>query len=100
MAGNHHLFKYLQQKQHRTKIDALMSVAAIAHPLMAAPQIFKLYSTHNAGGLSIWTWAAWMVFGLVFMTYGIAHKLRPYVFMQILWQTVDILMIIGIILYG
>jgi uncharacterized protein with PQ loop repeat len=100
VSGNHHLFKYLQQKQQRTKIDALMSLVAVAHPLMAAPQIYQVYSTQEANDLSIWTWAAWMAFGLVFMTYGIAHKLKPYIFMQILWQTVDILMITGIILYG
>jgi uncharacterized protein with PQ loop repeat len=100
VAGSHHLFKYLQQKQNRTKVDALMSVAAVAHPLMAAPQIYKVFSTQQAAGLSIWTWAAWFGLGLIFMAYGIAHKLKPYIIMQLLWLTVDILMIVGIILYG
>ena len=100
MAGHYHLFKFLQQKQQRTKIDALMSVAAVIHPLMAAPQIFKVYSTQHAADLSIWMWVAWLVLGLVFLIYGIAHKLKPYILMQFLWLAADILMIIGITLYG
>jgi uncharacterized protein with PQ loop repeat len=77
-----------------------MSVAAIAHPLMAAPQIYKLYSTQEAAGLSVWMWVAWLLLGLVFTAYGIAHKLTPYIFMQILWLSVDIVMITGILMYG
>ena len=77
-----------------------MSVAAIAHPLMAVPQIIEVYSTQNVAGISLLTWVGWLVLGLIFLAYGIAHKLKPYIFMQILWLTVDSLMIIGILIYG
>lgn len=77
-----------------------MLVAAILHPLMGIPQIAKIYSTHDASGLSIVTWVAWLTFGLIFMAYGIAHKLRPYILLQTLWLAVDVSIIIGIIIYG
>lgn len=77
-----------------------MSVAAIVHPFMGAPQVYQVYSTQETRGLSIWTWLAWLALGLIFLVYGIAHKLGPYILMQVLWIILDVLIIAGIILYG
>lgn len=76
-----------------------MSVAAIVHPLMAVPQIVQLYATKQAAGLSIFMWIAWLVLGLVFLMYGLAHRLKPYIVMQLLWIAVDVLIIAGILMY-
>jgi uncharacterized protein with PQ loop repeat len=99
MANQHHLLKYLHKKRNRTKIDAAMSVAAVAHPLMALPQVWLIYSTHQVEGLSLFMWVAWLALGLVFLTYGLAHLLKPYILMQVLWVIVDLLVITGILLY-
>lgn len=99
MANQHHLLKFISTKRNRTKIDALMSVAAVAHPLMALPQVIMVYTTHEVAGLSLFMWAAWLILGLVFLLYGLAHKLKPYILMQLLWVAIDVLMITGILLY-
>lgn len=99
MANQHHLLKFLSKKQNRTKIDALMSVAAIAHPLMALPQVVLIYSTKQVAGLSLFMWVAWLVLGLVFLAYGLAHRLKPYILMQVLWVVIDLLVISGILMY-
>lgn len=100
MTAHHHLLKFLAQKQNRTKVDSVMSVAAVIHPLMAVPQVVLIYATEQAAGLSMFTWAAWLVLGMVFLTYGLAHRLRPYILMQVLWVIVDVLVIVGILIYG
>lgn len=100
MTSHHHLLKYLTQKQNQTKIDSAMSVAAIIHPLMAVPQVVQIYVTEQAAGLSLFTWAAWLALGMVFLAYGLAHRLRPYILMQVLWVIVDVLVILGILIYG
>ncbi|HEY1063923.1 MAG TPA: PQ-loop domain-containing transporter [Candidatus Saccharimonadales bacterium] len=100
MPAHFHLFKFLSTKQNRTNIDHLMSVAAVIHPLMALPQVFQLYSTKEAAGLSVFMWAAWLVLGMVFLAYGLAHRLKPYILMQVLWIMVDVVMITGILIYG
>jgi uncharacterized protein with PQ loop repeat len=100
MASHYSLLKFLAQKQNRTKVDSVMSVAAVLHPLMAVPQVVQIYATQQTAGLSLFTWAAWLVLGLVFLTYGLAHKLGPYILMQVLWVIVDILVIVGILIYG
>lgn len=99
MANQHHLLRYLHKKQNRTKIDAVMSVAAIAHPLMALPQVIQIYATKQVAGLSIFMWVAWLALGMVFLLYGLAHRLKPYILMQVLWVVIDLLVISGILLY-
>jgi uncharacterized protein with PQ loop repeat len=99
VANQHHLLKFISKKRNRTKIDALMSVAAIAHPLMAVPQVLMVYATREVAGLSMFMWIAWLALGLVFLLYGLSHKLKPYVLMQLLWVAIDVLMITGIVLY-
>jgi len=99
MGNQHHLLKYLHQKRNRTKIDRVMSVAAVAHPLMAVPQVVQIYTTHEVAGLSIFMWVAWLALGMVFLLYGLAHLLKPYILMQVLWVVIDVLVITGILLY-
>lgn len=96
----YHLYKDLTRKREITVIDRLMMVASIIHPLTAIPQVYQIYSTHNASGVSLATWFAFMTIGLVFLAYGIAHRLKPFICNQILWFIVDFLVVIGIFLYG
>lgn len=100
MSTQFHFFKFLSTKQNRTKIDHAMSVAAVIHPLMAVPQLVQVYSTESAGDLSIFMWVAWLVLGMVFLAYGLAHRLKPYILMQLMWVAIDVLMITGILIYG
>ncbi len=99
MAAHYHLFKYLRKKQNKTKVDHLMSAAAVIFPLTAVPQVIQLYSSRQATGVSLSMWVGFLVFGIVFLCYGIAHRLKPYILMQILWITVDVAMLVGILRY-
>lgn len=81
-------------------IDGLMTVASIIHPLTASPQVYKIYATQDATGVSLLTWIGFMVLGLVFLTYGIFHGLKPYIIAQVLWFIVDLLIVIGVLMYG
>lgn len=99
-AYHHHLLKYIRSKENRKRIDGVMSVAAVAHPMIAIPQVLQIYITKQAAGLSIVTWSTFGLFGLVFLAYGIVHRLKPYIIMQICWMTVNASIVLGIILYG
>ena len=100
MSSQHHLFKYLRQKKNRTNVDHLMLVASILSPLSAVPQIIQMYSTKDVEGLSLLSWLGWGLIGLVFLAYGIGHRLKSYILMQVLWTAVTVLMIVGIIIYS
>lgn len=94
-----HLYKHLSKKQKLTSVDRLMSVAAVLFPLMALPQVYEIYSKHNVAGVSLLSWVAFMALGLIFLAYGIMHKIKPFIVTQVLWFIIDFLMVGGILLY-
>lgn len=94
-----HLYKHLNKKQEITVIDRLMSMAAVIHPLTAIPQVYKIYSTHNVTGISIWTWIGFMSLGIIFLAYGIVHRIKPFIVTQVLWFIVDSLVVLGVLMY-
>lgn len=94
------LHKHLSKKQEITIVDRLMSIASVLHPLSAVPQIVKIYSEKSGAGVSLPTWAGFAVLGLIFLAYGIVHKLKPFIVMQILWLIVDVLVVVGVLIYS
>ena len=94
-----YLYKHLTKKQKIKFIDRLMSGAAIVHPLTALPQVYEIYATQNVEGISLMTWFGFMVLGLIFLTYGVIHKIKPFIVTQILWFAIDFGIVFGVILY-
>ena len=76
-----------------------MGVAAIIHPLTATPQVYKIYSTNDVAGVSLLTWLGFMILGLIFLAYGIVHRIKPFIVTQVLWFIVDALVVVGVIIY-
>lgn len=91
--------KHVTKKQNTTQIDRLMMVAAIIHPLMTTPQVIQIYTTHDVSGISLLTWFGYMTLGIIFLTYALAHKLRPIIITQVLWFAMDVLVVGGVLLY-
>jgi len=96
---NYQIHKHLTRKQEVTAVDRLMNVAAIIHPMTAIPQVYSIYSTHNVSGVSLLTWFGFMTLGVVFLAYGILHKIKPFILTQTLWFVVDFLVVLGVFLY-
>ena len=77
-----------------------MMVASIIHPLTTIPQVVTIYQTQNASGVSLVTWFGFMAIGGIFLAYGIVHKLAPFIVNQVIWFILDLLIVVGVILYG
>ncbi len=93
---------HLKNKQIPTKkllIDMLVNIAAVIHPLTTLPQIYDIYTSHNVIGISLWTWLGFMLIGFIFLAYGVIHQIKPIILTQILWFVVDLMVIVGILLY-
>lgn len=93
-------YEIVSKKRATHIIDRLMNVAAVIHPLSALPQVYAIYSAHNVTGVSLWTWLGFMLIGLVFLAYGIVHKIKPFIVTQVLWFVVDFLVVVGVLMYS
>jgi uncharacterized protein with PQ loop repeat len=82
---SYHIFHHLNKKQQKTLVDRLMGCAAILQPITGIPQIYKIYTTHVVTGISLLSWLGLLFFGLIFLSYRIVHKMKPYILLQFIW---------------
>lgn len=93
--------KHLHQTKAKDQsFDKFVLVFGFVEPLFIIPQVYKIYSTHNASGLSLLTWCLYVLSSLVLVVWGIRRNLKPIYFPQIAWIIFEIIVVIGIIKYG
>ncbi len=80
-------------------LDRIASIAGIIGPLMTVPQIYDIYHTHAAAGVSISSWLAFGLLDIPFIAYGMVHKDRLIFGTYILWCIANLTVALGAILY-
>ena len=95
-------------KKHNTPIksvekrvlDRVIYIASFAGPMTATPQIYQIFSTQSAAGVSIWGWLMGLGFSAIWITYALVYKIKPILVAQSLWIIVDLSLITGILMYN
>ncbi len=110
VAAIHHLHKrkriyekkepYPHPEPWKRFLDKFICIIGILGPIFTIPQIFKIWVEKNAMGISLITWIAYLLGATCFMLYGISHKEKPLIIVYASLIVVDILVIIGVLLYG
>ena len=80
-------------------LDRLLVVIAVVGPLVSIPQLWAVYSTHDAANISFFSWGLWALFNLVWLTYGIVHKEKPIIITYILWFFVNSAMAVAALIF-
>jgi uncharacterized protein with PQ loop repeat len=81
-------------------LDKLTFVVGIIGPFTVLPQIYSIYSTHSAVGVSVWTWLLIFIVTLPWVFYGFAHKAKSIIISFILWEIMNAAVVIGVLLYS
>lgn len=93
--------KTKQQKSAYTVfLDKLTFVVGIVGPFTVLPQIYSIFSTQSAAGVSLVTWFLIFLMTIPWILYGIAHKNKLILTCFALWGFFDLLVVTGVILYG
>jgi uncharacterized protein with PQ loop repeat len=74
-----------------------MSVFTI---VMTVPQIWTIWINHQASGVSIASWSAYLVSALLWFWYGVRRRDRNIYLPCIGWIAADIAVIAGTVVYG
>ena len=74
--------------------------AGIIQPLITLPQIITIYSSQSAKDVSLPTWLGYLVFGVIFLVYGLVFNLKPIWVGQIIWVTMQKNTVVGIFNYS
>lgn len=109
MNGFHHLrarilaTKGLEPFPSRNKwrriFDYLMYAVGVGAPLALVPQILQIYTTKSGAGLSLSTWLLFIVFNILWATYGAAHKDKHIFFANISMALFNSVIVAGVLLY-
>jgi MtN3 and saliva related transmembrane protein len=80
-------------------LDRIAIAAGIIGPVMTLPQIYDIYSTHSAAGVSALSWLAFGLLDIPFILYGVVHRDRLILVTYILWCIANFAVAIGAIIY-
>jgi uncharacterized protein with PQ loop repeat len=96
--------KKLEPYPHPNKwvrfLDKLIYIIGIFGPLMTIPQVTKIWIERNPIGISAVSWISYTIMAIIWFIYGIVHKEKPLVVMYSIWFILDLLIVIGVLLYG
>lgn len=81
-------------------LDKLTFVAGVVGPFTVLPQIYGIFTTHSAAGVSFSTWLLIFIVTFPWILYGMAHKEKSIIVSFILWEVVNLAVVIGVLLYG
>lgn len=95
-----HLEDFPSQKKWKRFLDKIIYAAGIAGPIITIPQVVEIWKNQNAGSVSLLSWAGYLVLSIIWLTYSIVHKEKPLILMFIGNIIVQLLIVLGIIIYG
>ena len=108
--GLHHIHKRKRATQklapypHTDKwmnhFDKFLLVVAIVNPLTAIPQIYQIFVTKNAFGVSLLTWFFSAVLSVPWLIYGIIHKEKSHIISFTLWVILSSVIVFEIVAYA
>lgn len=80
-------------------LDKLTFIVGVIGPFTVVPQIYGIFSTHSADGVSLATWLLIFIVTFPWILYGIAHKEKSIIVSFILWEVANFLVVLGVLLY-
>ena len=75
-------------------------IVGIIAPFTALPQILKIFIEQNAAGVSLLSWSLFVLFAIPFIIWGIVQRDAPIAVTYSLWATADLVVVIGVLIYG
>ena len=92
--------QYPHPNKWKRLMDRLIYLIGIVGPIMTIPQVAEVWLNKNASGISVITWASYVVINVFWIIYGTMHKEKPIIVTSIAWLIMNSLVAIGAILYG
>jgi uncharacterized protein with PQ loop repeat len=83
-----------------TKLRTLLGGMSIFTMVMTVPQVWAIWVGHQAAGVSILSWSAYLVSALLWLWFGIRQRDRNIYLPCLGWIALDSGVIAGAVVYG
>ncbi len=83
-----------------TALRRLLGGMSIFTLLMTVPQVLTIWVGHQAAGVSVWSWGAYLLSALLWFWFGIQKRDRNIYLPCVGWIALDGAVILGAVVYG
>ncbi|MFA6391300.1 MAG: hypothetical protein WCW66_00920 [Patescibacteria group bacterium] len=81
-------------------LDRIMYFMGIAIPILTSSQVLKIWLSKNADGVSLLAWATYAINSILWVYYGKLHRKKPVIFANLMCFVINIMVVIGTIIYS
>ena len=81
-------------------LDKTCMVVAVVMPLTVIPQIYKIFYYQIATGVSLLMWILYSILCVPMLIYGLVHKVKPIVVLNFFWLIMQVIVIVGVLIFG
>lgn len=90
----------LKNKEHKYIIDRVVMFTGLIGPIASIPQAIEIYSIQDAQGVSLITWAFFIVTNGALLIYALTHRLLPLIISNVCWVAIEVVVVVGILIYS
>ena len=90
----------LKNKEHKYIIDKVVMFTGLIGPIASIPQAIAIYSAQDAAGVSLITWGLFIVTNAALLIYSLVHKLPALIVSNICWVIIEVIVVLGILMYS
>ena len=92
--------KYPHPNKYIHFLDDTCIVFSVLMPSTTIPQIWRIFAYQKVDGLSLLMWVLYCVGVIPFFIYGIVHREKPLIILNVLWLIAQVTIITGILMYS
>src|ERR1700716_2699930 len=86
--------------QSKTVMSRLLGTMSVFTMLMTVPQVLTIWVGHQAAGVSVVSWSAYLFSAILCFWYGLQKKDRNFYLPCVGWAGLDSAVIVGAVVYG
>lgn len=90
---------FISHHPKASTFDTLVFFASFAYPLSGLGQAVSVFKGQTEG-VSVASWLSFMLFAMLFLVYGIKHRVVPMIITNAIWIVVDGLVVVGVLLHS
>jgi uncharacterized protein with PQ loop repeat len=98
------IHEYLEPYPHPDRlknfVDRLVFFGALFGLVMTLPQLAEIWINKTAEGVSLLSWASYVITATAWCLYGLLHNDKHIMFTYAVWTVVNILIVIGILTFS
>ena len=92
-------FHHLSKRKKREFVDIAFYLIGALMIILTIPQFTNIWILKQTTGVSILTWASYLIGAIAWFIYGIVHKQKPIMVLYSFWILLDLLIVLGLAIY-